>query len=88
MADSNGATPALRPIPGSEPDSGARSTYLGANRAGREFWLSGPHVFSASEDGARLRHVCALARFNRRGRSRGRYADTAAEGPSDTRPCP
>ncbi len=43
--------------------------YLGSDRAGTEFWLSGPHVFS-SADGARTRYVCALARFNRRSRTR------------------
>ena len=55
-----------------------RSAYLGADRAGTEFWLSGPHVFSIASDDARLRYVCALARFNRRGRSRGRGARPAA----------
>lgn len=71
-------SPQTRPAPRPKPDSGARSAYLGADRVGTEFWLSGAHVFSLSGDGARLRHVCALARFNRRSRSLGR--DAAAEG--------
>ncbi len=59
----------------------ARSAYLGADRAGTEFWLSGPHVFSLSGDGARLHHVCALARFNRRSRSCDHGARPATEDP-------
>lgn len=46
--------------------------YLGADRAGTEFWLLGPHVFSAGEGGSPTRHVSAIARFNRRSRSRCR----------------
>lgn len=48
--------------------------YLGTDRAGMEFWLLGPDVFSGAEGGAPTRHVCALARFNRRSRSRCRRA--------------
>lgn len=50
------------------------ATYLGADRSGAEFWLSGPHVISIQPDGSRgrPRHVCALARFNRRRSCRGR----------------
>ena len=44
--------------------------YLGADRSGAEFWLSGPHVLSVSADGFRTRRVCAIARFNRRGNRR------------------
>lgn len=66
----------------------ARSAYLGADRAGTEFWLSGPHVFSLSIGGARHRNICALARFNRRGRSRGRYAHSVGEDLSDIRSRP
>ena len=55
-----------------------RAAYLGADRAGTEFWLSGPHVFSGAEGEAPTRHVSALARFNRRSRSRcGRTTTTS-----------
>ncbi len=50
-----------------------RAAYLGSDRAGTEFWLAGPHVFSgATFDAGPTRHVCALVRFNRRTRSRRR----------------
>lgn len=51
--------------------------YLGADRAGTEFWLSDPHVYSGAEGGSPTRHVCALARFNRRGRSGCRRTTTS-----------
>jgi hypothetical protein len=49
----------------------AAPTYPGADPAGTEFWLSGPHVYSLSGDDPQgpLRHVCAVSRFNRRNRS-------------------
>ena len=49
-----------------------RLAYLGSDQAGTEFWLSGPHIVAVAEGGAPTRHVCALARFNRRNRSRCR----------------
>jgi hypothetical protein len=49
-----------------------RAAYLGSDGTGTEFWLSGPHVLLGSEGGTPTRHVCALARFNRRSRSRCR----------------
>ncbi len=55
------------------------STYLGADRSGTEFWLSGPHVLSVAPGNSHPRRVCAIARFNRRNRLRysgsGRCAD-------------
>ena len=65
-------TAADAPAPEGAP-VGARpgaARYLGADRAGTEFWLAGPHVFSAgAEGGSPTRHVSAIARFNRRSRS-------------------
>ena len=74
-------SPRARSVPRPGPGFEVRSAYLDADRTGTEFWLSGPHVFSLSSDGARLRHVCALARFNRRSRSRGRGVRPAAGDP-------
>jgi hypothetical protein len=65
---------AAAPVPKRPPATARpRAAYLGSDRAGTEFWLSGPHVFSGAEGGAGpTRHVCALVRFNRRTRSRRR----------------
>lgn len=57
-----------------------QTAYLGADRAGMEFWLSGPHVFSTTADGARTRHVCTLARWGRHSRGRCRCTTKEASG--------
>ena len=46
------------------------AAYLGADRSGAEFWLSGPHVYSLPAQHRGPRHVCSVASFNRLQRCR------------------
>ena len=66
---------------GSPATARPRAAYLGSDGSGTEFWLSGPHVVSGAEGDTPTRHVCALARFNRRSRSRCRRTKGTQAGP-------